>query len=250
MELTQRLLSTRRGTMMLGIGAAVIAGILLLVYLNQYRKSVSSSNQAVTVLIAKSLIPKGTPGDVIGSDGLFQTTRILKTQIREGALTDAALLRGKVVADDIYPNQQLTIANLVPSATQSVVSKLSGDWRAIAVPIDSAHGLVGQVETGDHIDIYAGFSTTSGSGGVPTIKTLMTDVLVLRAPSSAAGGAFGAGRSASNIVLRAKPPQAAKLAWAVDNGRLWFVLRPSVNASATKTTTVTATTLAGSGGSK
>ena len=78
--LSSKLFATRRGTIMLGIGAAVLAAIALLVYLNQYRNSVNSGVQPLTVLVAKSLIQKGTPGDVVGSTKLFEVASIPRDQ--------------------------------------------------------------------------------------------------------------------------------------------------------------------------
>ena len=45
--MSNRLLTTRRGTMALGIGAAVLAGIVLLAYLNQYRNNLANSSKPV-----------------------------------------------------------------------------------------------------------------------------------------------------------------------------------------------------------
>ena len=61
-----------------------------------------------------------------------------------------------------------------------------------------------------------------GAGGTqPVIKLLMADVLVLKAPL---GGGNGL------ITLRAPERRAAQLAYAADNGQLWFVLRPASGA--------------------
>ena len=65
--LSSKLFTTRRGTIIMGIVAAVLAAIVLLVYLNHYRNSVNGGSQPLSVLVAKSLIQKGTPGDVVGS---------------------------------------------------------------------------------------------------------------------------------------------------------------------------------------
>jgi hypothetical protein len=59
-----RLLKTRQGTIVVGVAAAVLAAILLLVYLSHYRSSVKGSTEPVTVLVAQSLIPKGTSGSI------------------------------------------------------------------------------------------------------------------------------------------------------------------------------------------
>ena len=63
MQLAQKLLSTRGGTVALGGVAALMAGFVLLLYLNQYRSSVNANSEPVTVLVAKTLIEKGMPGD-------------------------------------------------------------------------------------------------------------------------------------------------------------------------------------------
>ena len=65
-EIAQNLFTTRRGSLLVGAAAAVLAGIILLAYLHQYRNSVNSASAPVSVLVAKNLIQKGTPGDIIG----------------------------------------------------------------------------------------------------------------------------------------------------------------------------------------
>ena len=49
MEAAQKLISTRRGTIVLSVIAALIAGGLILVYVNRYRDSVKAQGAPVTV---------------------------------------------------------------------------------------------------------------------------------------------------------------------------------------------------------
>jgi Flp pilus assembly protein CpaB len=240
-ELAHKLLSTRRGSTAVGIAAAVLAGMILLVYLNRYRSSLNEGAQPITVLIAKSVIQKGTPGDVIASEGLFQTTTVPKKELKEGALTDASVLRGRVALHDVYPDVQLTTADFSAIATDAVSNNLARDQRAISVPLDSAHGLVGQLQSGDHVDVFAGFNVGRGTAGTtPVIKLIVPNALVLRAPDQARGVA---GTSTSNVVLRAEYQQAAEIAFAVDNGKLWVVLRPHADTRPAKPALVTAESL-------
>src|SRR5947208_1022877 len=95
--------TTRRGSLLVGAAAAVLAGIILLAYLHSYRNSVNSSSSAVSVLVAKNLIQKGTPGDIIGTSDQFQVASVPKKQLQTGALTDPAALSGRVAVTDIYP---------------------------------------------------------------------------------------------------------------------------------------------------
>jgi hypothetical protein len=59
--LSSRLLSTRRGTIVLAFMAAMLATVILLAYLSQYRTNLQKAGSPATVLVAKRLIEKNTP---------------------------------------------------------------------------------------------------------------------------------------------------------------------------------------------
>jgi Flp pilus assembly protein CpaB len=220
-EIAQNLFTTRRGSFLLGGIAAVLAAIVLVVYLNSYRNSVNSSGAPATVLVARSLIQKGTPGDFIGTNHGFQIASVPKKELQSGALTDPAALAGRVALNDIYPGQQLTAAGFAYAAPGSLQTKLVGADRAITLTIDAAHGMIGQIAAGDHVDVLIGFNVQGAGGTQPVIKLLMADVLVLKAPVVGGSGL---------VTLRAPEHRAAQLAFAADNGRLWLVLRPASGA--------------------
>ena len=243
MQLVQKMLSTRGGTVALGGAAALMAAFLLLVYLSQYRSSVNADSEPVTVLVARTLIEKGMPGDVVGLKKLFTTDEAPQAQVKDGAITDPSTLRGRVAVEDIYPGQQLTVADF-GATTDAIGAKLAGKSRAIAVPLDSARGMVGKVEAGDRVDVFAGFNVLGGGAGQgrPVVKVIMQNALVLDAPMAAGGGLGGGGQTA-NVVLRVNRDQATEIAWAVDNGKIWLVLRPRAGSPATKPGVVTAESL-------
>ena len=216
-EIAQNLFTTRRGSLFVGAAAAALAGIILVVYLHSYRNSVNSSATPATVLVAKNLIQKGTPGDIIGSSDQFQVASVPKGPLQVGALTDPAALAGRVAVTDIYPGQQLTATYFAYATPGALQTKITGSERAISVSIDSEHGMLGQIAAGDHIDIFVGLNRLGPSGPQPVIKLLMEDITVLRAPVAGGSGIY---------TLKATGRQAAVLAYAADNGNLWFVLRP------------------------
>src|SRR5919197_6042490 len=151
MEFAQRVISTRAGTIAVAAGAALLAGISILVYLNRYRSSVSAQGAPVTVLVAKRAIAKGTSGDVVARQSMFTTATLRESQLRDGAFSDPAALRGRVAVQDVYKGQQLTAADFVAGAA-SLPSTLTGTQRVIAIPLDTAHGLIGQIQAGDRVD--------------------------------------------------------------------------------------------------
>lgn len=244
MQLVQKMLSTRGGTVALGGAAALMAAFVLLLYLNQYRSSVNADSEPVTVLVAKTLIEKGMPGDIVGVKRLFQSDEAPKSQVKEGAITDPSTLRGRVAVEDIYPGQQLTVGDF-GATTDAIGAKLAGKSRAIAVPLDSARGMVGKVEPGDRVDVLAGFNILSGGAGAqgrPVVKVIMQNALVLDAPSDTAAG-VGTANQTANVVLRVNRDQATEIAWAVDNGKIWIVLRPRAGAPPSRPGVVTAESL-------
>src|SRR5947207_10139894 len=232
MEFAQRLTSTRAGTIAVAAGAALLAGVSIAVYLNRYRHSVSSQGAPVTVLVAKRAIAKGTSGDVVAAQGMFTTATLRESQLREGAFSDPAAIRGRVAVRDVYKGQQLTAADFM-AGTISLPSTLTGTQRIVTIPLDTAHGLIGQLQAGDRVDVYAGFNitpvgTVASSNAFPVVRRLMDNVLVVSV-SGAAKGSVGAQNNTS-VSLRMSDAEAAKVAFASDNGKIWLSLRPAANA--------------------
>jgi flagella basal body P-ring formation protein FlgA len=60
------------------------------------------------VLVAKQLIPKGTPSSLIFSQSMYEPTILRTSEVEVGAISDPAYLRGRVPVQDIFPGQQLT----------------------------------------------------------------------------------------------------------------------------------------------
>jgi Flp pilus assembly protein CpaB len=211
---SSKLFTTRQGTIMLGVIAAVIAAIALLVFLNQYR---SGANASVQVLVAKKTIPQGTSGDVLAkSTGFYTVAQIPKDNVLNGAITDSSTLSGKVALADINPNSQLTESQF--GAGTGVVQKLGPNDRAVVVSLGSPQSVGGQIAPGSHVDFWV---TTSGqgAGGVsrPIAKLLFQNMLVL-------------GVSGGNVTLKATTPkQAGQTIYASTNDQIWLALRNTVS---------------------
>jgi Flp pilus assembly protein CpaB len=232
MDFAQRVLATRRGTMIVAAAAALAAGVSILVYLNSYRSDVRAQGAPVTVLVASRTITKGTPGSAVAAMGMFARTTVRESQLRDGAFSDVASLRGKYATADVYKGQQLTAADFAASA-KSMASTLSGADRVITVPLDASHGLIGNVQVGDHVDILAGFNIIPvGPNGVPiaggqarAVSRLLFQNVPVVGLSVKTGGIGTA--ATSNVSLKLTDAQALQLAFTSDNGKIWLVLRPS-----------------------
>jgi Flp pilus assembly protein CpaB len=231
------ILSTRGGAMTVAAVAAILAGILIYAFVQKYRNDQSSSSASTTVFVASSFIPAGSSADLIASEQLLQRTSVRGSQAQSGAISDPSALHGEVAARNIYPGQQLTASDFTTSST--IASNLAANDRAVAVPADSAHGLVGYAHKGDHVDVLASFP---GGGGNSrgSVTTLASDVLVLEAPSSS--GTLGSNSNNNVLLLRVSDQDASRVAYAVDNGKVWVVLRPPLGATQSQTEPSSATT--------
>jgi Flp pilus assembly protein CpaB len=251
-QFAQKLLSTRGGTVAVAAVGALLAAAVFVAYLHRYRSSVNESTAPMTVLVAKDFIEEGTPGNVVGSEGLFQTASTPKDDLKEGAISDPDALRGLVAKNDIYPGQQLTVADFSPTAADALTNEIAGAERAISMALDSAHGMIGNVSAGDRVDVYGAFNVrplrpdgTVDPDAVerPVLKLLVEDVLVLDSPEGGQAGFGASAQQTSDVTVRVTHEQAAKLAFSSENGKVWIVLRPNTGAQPTPPDLVTLETV-------
>jgi len=242
MTAVRKVLSTRSGTMAAAGVAALLAAATLVTFLHGYKRTLDAGAEPVTVLVAREALPKGSSGDTIAKKGLFQATGLKRDQVEDGAITDPGALRGMVTAHELVPGQQFTTADFA-KPSDPVMSKLSESDRAMTIPLDSAHGMIGNVKAGDHVDVLAGFQVQPDGSGRPrpVLRTLLQDVEVLQAPEGSdkpQQQTMGAGQT-QNVVLRVPETESGELAFSLDNGKVWIVLRPQAGASQSKPSLVT-----------
>ncbi len=212
---SSKLFTTRQGTVLLGVIAAVVAAIALLVYLNHYRNSVHTGD--IRVLVASKVIPAGTPGEVIRTNaGYYRSVPYAKSQVESGAIVDPAALAGKVALTDIGLNQQLTAADFGPGT--GLATELNANQRAVVVSLGSPQQVGGQIGAGSHVDVWTVLSGQTNGVTQSTVKLLYQDMIVL-----AVGG--------DNVTLRATPTEAGTLIYAATNSQIWLTLRPTIGST-------------------
>jgi Flp pilus assembly protein CpaB len=218
--------STRRGTLTIALASALIAAGILAYALQRYRQSVATPSKSVSVLVANRFIEKGTSGAAIGVGEYFKATKVSEKRVAVGALGSSAALHAEVAATDIYAGQQLTASDFVGGGL--FYSKLPPNLRAVSVPVDASHGMIGNIQTGDRADVYASFAKEFNKPAF--VRLVAPNVVVLdagHAASSAGLAVVAAGSQNSNVVLEVGVHQAAELAFSADYGKVWLVLSPA-----------------------
>ena len=248
MESAQKLVGSRRGTIILSIIAALVAAGLVIVYVGKYRNSVNTSALPLTVLVAKHDIPQGATGDVILAEHLYTTKTFRQSQVLNGAFSDPSSLRGLAATRAISAPGQLTASDFAPAASNPT-GTIAGKQRIVSIPLAGANGLSGELQAGDQVDVYAGFNVVpvtrtgaavAGGQSRPIVRRILSDVTVV-GQGGKTSGLLATGNG--DISFKVTDEQAAELQFASQNGTLWLALRPSAGAKTSPPNIVSMETL-------
>jgi Flp pilus assembly protein CpaB len=232
------LTSYRNRNVAIAVGLAVVAAILVAVYVTSYRSHVDSGAKLVTVYVAAKDIPANTEASVLGSRGYLARQSVPRRDVVAGAVTNPDELGATVASQQILSGQQITVRAFRPLAQKGVLGEISGNQRAMLVPGDQNQLLVGQVQTGSHVDVIANIQYTvqppatagnSSSSSVNRVaaRVILRNLLVLEAPAQAGGSSIGSGQQSYSVLLRVTDSQAQKLFFALKNGDWSLALRPT-----------------------
>ena len=223
-------MSSRGWAIALGIGAVVLAAILLVVYLDRYRARVGGENAPTPVLVAKQLIPTGTPGSIVATKSMYAPTTLPKKEVEVGAISDPVLPRRPRRRRRHLPR---------PADHGHGLRRERHDLRRLADHGHAARALDldrQRARLSSRRCRPATRSTcTPPSAGVVKLFAPNVKVLTIPAIPGPSGG--------SNLVLRIETAEASKWAYAADNTQLIFVLRPVVGAKPTKPSQANAATV-------
>jgi Flp pilus assembly protein CpaB len=216
-------LSTRGGTILVAAILSLMAGAALLLFLRAYRDDLTASD-GVRVVVARNLIPHGTPGEVVAEGGLYKVARVKKSQLADGAIVDPSDLDGMIAKKDLFPGHQL-VAKDFKSADGEIGNRLAGFDRAMSVPVDKAHGILGRIDVGDRVDVITTVDT--GAGVMTSAQVAARNALVLAVPDV---GDEGSSSRKEQVTIRVPDQAAGIIAAAADGGDVWLILRPAVGA--------------------
>jgi Flp pilus assembly protein CpaB len=223
----------------IAVAVAAFAAMLTAFYVSNYKQRVQQDQESVPVLVATKRIEAGTTGKDAVRDGLASVQELPRKSVVVGSFSSPAQLEKLVAADDVYAGEQVTARRFRPLEERGVRSKLEGNVRAIEVKGTRAQLLAGTLKEGDRTDVVANFSLESEATGAEFTftRTILRDILVLRAPRAADEGGVSGDSDEVQVQLALTDAQAQKLYFAMENGSResglgwWLTVRP-VNDSA------------------
>jgi Flp pilus assembly protein CpaB len=206
-------------------GLAIVAIVAVLVYTSNVQQAAKQGQARVKVYVARVDVPAGTPAnDVIARGDLIQKDVVQDDQL-PGVLTATAGIKDMVLKQDLFTGQQVAAQSFVPANEAATTVAIRGVMRAVSVDVNASNGLVGTLQDGDHVDVFARI----GTGNTRFVKKILSNVTVLKAQIGAANTtAVGS----AHILFALSDRDAQKMIWLSGNGDddFWLTQRPQENA--------------------
>jgi pilus assembly protein CpaB len=211
---------------------ALLATVLVFLYVKNVKDTAEEGGDKVAVVVAKEDIPAGTQLDDLVSGGSFDTESFPEEAVVRGAVTDLQELEGQTTSAAIIAGEQMSTARL-----QGNEQPLGGNlgipkgYLAVTVPLDHSRVTGGAIQRGDHVTIFGTFSNAGadGGGGASTAGatvTLVPDVKVLELDLSQEDGAAAEAGTTNEITLALRARDAQKVIFGQEQGTVWLGLIP------------------------
>jgi pilus assembly protein CpaB len=201
---------------LLAIGAT--AAVFL--YVNGVKHDATSGGTTTQVIVSKQIIPSGTNLDGLVSSGAFVTKSVPTEDLVPGAITSVQQLQGKTTSQTIVVGEQIPLARVNGSVAGGPLAIPKG-YQAETFQLNASQGVSGHVFQSNHIAIYATFDPPDGGDAVTV--DLVPDVQVLDVIRPEAKSTTS---SQFLVTMALTPSDAQRLAYTLDQGRVWVALLP------------------------
>jgi Flp pilus assembly protein CpaB len=236
----------------IAVALAVLAALLTIFYVTNYKRSVQSGEELVPVYVSAGEIGVGTSGSEVTDRNLLKAVEVARRSVVPGAISDPTQIQQLVATERIYEGEQVTLNRFKPLGEQGVNAQLKGRFRAIQVPGSEHQLLLGTLKTGDHVD-FVGALQTENTNRTRYTKVVLRDLLVLRAPEAGGVDSKLTARpdEAYSVMLRVSDAQSQKLFHVVSFADHWSLeMRPVTDPADSRTAPDTDRTVFFGGGGK
>jgi Flp pilus assembly protein CpaB len=208
----------------IAIGLALVAMLLTLFYVVNYRRSVQHGQAMVQVYVAKRAINAGTAGSDIAHGDALRTVSIPKRNVVPGAIADPNEVASLVLTQPLFAGEQVTLRRFSDLRAEGIVGQLKHAQRAVQVPGDPNQLLAGTLRAGDHVDVVASIPLPDNKDHVARI--VLRDVPVLQASSA---NLSSAASQETSVILAVSDIQVQRLFFVLKNADWTLELRPPVD---------------------
>jgi len=215
----------------------LVAALLLFNYVRGIEDRANNNAKRVDVYVAKTDIPRGTPGETAASDGGVGIAQIPQEFRPASAITTTDEIQKKVALFNIPQNTPIVQDMFVdPAQTQiSFRERLKNpEHVAITVSVDAVHGVANFLVPGDEVNLMV-FDTSKPVDGLfqstgrylyQKVQILAVGQSTLLAPGEQTDSkTTAAATSSGGLITFNVPPEAAQwIASAQQNGGIYLSL--------------------------
>jgi pilus assembly protein CpaB len=221
----------RARNILIAVALAVAAALLTVFDVSNYKSSVRSDAETISVLVAARDIPQGMLGSQVVAQKMLTTQEIPRKAIVNGTISKPEDIANLIAVQPIYIGEQVTARRFGPLEAAGVRDQLTGTQRAIQIRGNPNQILAGVLRAGDHVDFVGSIKFPAEDSAKHFSKVVLSDVLVLRTSGDVSATASVVDPTGGDgwIMLRVTDAQAQKLYFVVANNDWWLTLRPGLN---------------------
>jgi len=212
----------------IAVGLALVAMLLTLFYVTNYRRSVQHGQSTVQVYVAARNIAPGTTGADIARTHALKQVSVARRSVVPGAISDPNEVSSLVVTQPMYAGEQVTLRRFADTKAEGISGQVKGTMRAVQVAGDANQLLVGTLKDGDHVDVVANISVTNASQETHVTRIVLRDINVLHVSQMTAPTSPN---QANNVILAVTDTQVQRLFYVLKNDDWTLELRPAINSS-------------------
>ena len=220
----------RMRNIIVAIGLALVAMVLTLLYISNYKRSVQHSAGKVQVYVASHDISAGASGADLVKQHALRSEQVTRNAVVPGAISNPAQIKNLILSNPLYANEQVTLRRFTDVEASGLLAHLRGAMRAVQIPGDPNQLLAGTLQAGDKVDLVANLKPTTGSTGTSqgnSARIVLRDLVVLTAPSEP-GIAQTSPNSGSSAILAVSDTQIQRLFFVLKNADWTLALRPVI----------------------
>ncbi len=206
---------------------AVILGLITVIALNSYLKSMASEDQAVAavaykeVVTAKNTIPEYTR---ITAEMLTMQS-VPVDAVHPEALTDINDAVGGITSSEIIKDEQVLASRVVTEQSSAGLAyRIPEKLRAISIPVNEVTGVSGYIAPGNRVDVLVTYADEE-INELTTTYTIVQNALVMAAGESTRENEEEERQVSTTVTLAVTPGQAEVLAYALIKGTFHLTLR-------------------------
>jgi Flp pilus assembly protein CpaB len=211
------------------IGLALVAMMLTLYYVTNYKRSVQHGESRVQVYVAAHDIQPGASGAELVKSNDLKAVQVTRRSVVPGAISSPSQIETLVLSNPVYAGEQVTLRRFSDVAAQGIRSQLKGTQRAIQVPGDANQLLLGTLHTGDHVDIVASLRVDPDKD-THAVRIVLRDLTVLALPEEPATARVSSSAT-SSVILAVTDTQVQRLFYVITHSDWTLELRPVVDAA-------------------